>query len=104
MEAKLVVARDQESASSRLKLENLINKLEENRKRSRTRAELIENMSLDEIGKAAEVSLKYIEQIESGKVDSERKRLFYLSAGDRQSLLYKQIWSPFTDDQHGENI
>ena len=72
VEAKLVVARDQESASSRLKLENLINKLEENRKRSRTRA--------------------------------ERKRLFYQSAGARQSLFYKQIWSPFTDDQHGEHI
>ena len=61
-------------------------------------------IGLQEIKTFAETSLTHIQRIEDMGVMTPRKKLFFGSAGDQQSLLYKQVWVPFSDEQHGKII
>ena len=58
-------------------------------------------MAVEDIKSEAIDSLEHIDEIEGQEVFTGRKKLYFGSAGEQQSLLYQQVWEPFTDDQHG---
>ena len=68
------------------------------------RAEELNRMDPDEIVKIAQKFLDNITFRESSSAKTYRRRLFDGSNGDRQSLLYRQIWHPFNDKQHGRYL
>jgi len=91
----------QGQSDDRIKVfQNIIKQNEVRSNASKLRADILIKMELEEIKSQAEKSLKYIEEIETMKIVSHRKQLYFGTAGEQQSLLYKQIWGPFTDDQH----
>ena len=72
---------------------------------SQSRADELKKVELDEMETIAKTSLNYIEKSEErGEDRTGRRSLYFGSAGERQSLLYKQIWDPFNDDQHGDSF
>ena len=79
--------------------EKSIEKLNNDRAESKSRAEFLKRISVVEMRSYAQKLLDENEDIASL---SERRRLYFQSAGDCQSLFYKQIWDPFTDGQYGK--
>ena len=68
------------------------------------RAEELNRMDPDEIVKIAKKLLDNITFRESSSAKTYRRRLYDGSNRDRQSLLYRQIWHPFNDKQHGRYL
>ena len=77
-------------------------KYEEDRELSRMRAERIRGLSITEIKSQAVLSLHHVAITEDGGLVTVRKKLYHGTAGDQQSLFFKQIWDPFTNSQHGK--
>ena len=65
---------------------------------NKSRAELLMKIGLNEIKTLAEESLAHIKEIEDKPILSQRMLLYFGSAGEQQSLLYRQVWEPFTDE------
>ena len=70
-------------------------------KLNKLRASSLSYVGLEEITSFAESSLSHIQRMEDQNLMTPRKKLYFGSAGDQQSLLYSQIWLPFSDNQHG---
>ena len=81
-----------------------IKKREEAISVSKSRAEQIKKISIEEIKFQAESSMTHIQETEDGEKETERKVMYFKSAGHQQKLLYKQIWEPFTETQFGMHI
>ena len=73
----------------------------EESKRNAVRAEALALTGLENIKILAESLLPRIEEDEKSSELSKRRKLYRGSNGERQSLFYKKVWEPFTDEQHG---
>ena len=82
-------------------LKDSIKKKEMDRSLNRSRADSLMKIGLDEIESRALMSLSHIAEIEDNKIMTPRRKLYYGTAGEQQSLFFRQIWEPFTDDQFG---
>ena len=76
-------------------------KTKDNWASNKVRAGTLSKYGSDEMKMLAEASLSRIERIEKNEILSDRKKPHNGSGGQQQSLFYRQIWYPFTDDQHG---
>jgi len=86
---------------SRMKsLKDSIQKKEMERSMNRSRANSLIKIGLDEIKSRAEMSLSHIAEIEDNNILTPRRKLYRGTAGEQQSLFFRQIWEPFTDDQY----
>ena len=74
----------------------------EERIRNKDRANIVSQIGSEEIRMLAKSSLPKIEEDEKSKTLSQRRKLYRGSTGEQQSLLYKQVWDPFLDEQHGK--
>ena len=63
------------------------------------RAALRAKLTEEEIKRMFAENLEYLRGISSGNISSDRHGKFYESAGTRQQLFYRQILSPFSDEQ-----
>ena len=82
-------------------LKDSIRKKEMERSLNRSRADYLIKIGLDEIKSRAEKSLSHIAEIEDNDILTPRRKLYRGTAGEQQSLFFRQIWEPFTDDQYG---
>ena len=73
----------------------------EESKRNAVRAEALALIGLEKIKIRAESLLPRIEEDEKSSELSKRRKLYIGSNEEQQSLFYKQVWEPFTDEQHG---
>eukprot|EP00092_Neocalanus_flemingeri_P038843 GFUD01042289.1.p1 GENE.GFUD01042289.1~~GFUD01042289.1.p1 ORF type:complete len:969 (-),score=187.65 GFUD01042289.1:50-2956(-) len=93
--------REDEIMGARLdRLKNKIKNQEEAANINKDRAATLSKIGLAEIKGLAQSSLSHIEKIEDEEIITPRKKLYKGCAGEQQSLFYKRIWQPFTDDQH----
>ena len=74
----------------------------EERIRNKDRANIVSQIGSEEIRMLAKSSLPKIEEDEKSKTLTYRRKLYSGSNGEQQSLLYKQVWDPFLDEQHGK--
>jgi len=76
-------------------------KMEEvERSKNKSRAEVLREIGVEEIKSEALDSLGHIEEMETKEEINYRKKMYFGTAGEQQSLLYRQVWEPFTDPQH----
>ena len=93
---------DDKLMENRMKaLKDSIRNKERDRDASKSRAGVLNEMKLEEIKFLAEKSLNHIDGIENNVITSKRKQLYFSTFGERQSLFFRQIWDPFTDEQYG---
>jgi len=81
-------------------LKDSIQKKEMERSLNRSRSNSLIKIGLDEIKSRAEMSLSHIAEIEDNNILTPRRKLYRGTAGEQQSLFFRQIWEPFTDDQY----
>ena len=63
------------------------------------RDRLAEELTRDKLVELFEENVSHLTDIREGKIVSERHILFHQNSQSRQSLLYRMITHPFTDDQ-----
>jgi len=63
------------------------------------RDRLAEELTRDKLVELFEENVSYLTDIREGKIESERHKLFHQNSQSRQSLLYRMITHPFTDEQ-----
>ena len=66
------------------------------------RARKLSQISLDQVKALAQSTISEIGDDEKSESVTTRRKLYHGSSGEQQSLFYKQIWGPFSDEQHGE--
>ena len=72
------------------------------RSKNKSRAEVLREIGVEDIKSEALDSLGHIEEMENKEAINYRKMKYFGTAGEQQSLLYRQVWEPFTDPQHGK--
>ena len=88
--------------NERMKLLQASIKMKEvERSKNKSRAEVLRKIRVEDIKSEALDSLGHIEKMEAKEDFTSRKKMYFGTAGELQSLLYRQVWEPFTDHQHG---